>query len=73
MIAHQPFIHACTIISFTYHPFRLSLVLVEEVERFDTEHPGNANNSNNHQNNMNIALKESRETQMYVTVLHVST
>ena len=32
-------------------------MLVEEVERFDAEHPGNANDSNNHKNHMNIALE----------------
>ena len=46
------------IITFTYHPLGLSLVFVEEVERFDTQHPGNANDSSNHQNHMNVALEE---------------
>ena len=48
------------ITAFSYHPLQLSLMFVEEVERFDTEHPGNANDSNNHQNHMNVAL-EGRE------------
>ena len=44
-------------ITVTYHSPGLSLVFVEEIERFDTEHPGNANDSNDHQNHMNIALE----------------
>ena len=49
-----------------YHFPCLSLVLIAEVERFDTQHPGNASNSNDHQNHMNVAL-EGREIQMHVT------
>ena len=45
---------------FTYHPFQLPLVLVEEVERFDTEHPRDASDSNDHQNHMNVALNERK-------------
>ena len=52
---------------FTYlDPSGLPLVLVEEVERFDTEHPGNANDSNNHKNHMNVAL-EWRENPLICT------
>ena len=43
-----------TVIMLTYLD---PLVLVEEVEWFDTEHPGNANDSNNHKNHMNVALE----------------
>ena len=44
-------------------------MLVEEVEWFDTEHPGNANDSNNHKNHMKVAL-EWREYIMYIKYMY---
>ena len=52
----------------TDHSLGLSLMFIEEVERFDTQHPGNANDSNDHQNHMNVALEERIHVILYKRV-----
>ena len=51
-----------------YRPPHLPLVFVEEVERFDTEHPGDTDDHNDDQNNVNRALERIFSTLQYTVI-----